>query len=78
MEIKIFGPGCARCRETESIVSDALKEAGADAVVEKVRELREIMSAGVMSTPALAIDGKVLCTGRVPSKEEVIAWFAKS
>ena len=69
MEIKVLGPGCARCRETEQLVSSAVQEAGITASVEKVTDFREMMSLGVMATPAVVIDGRVMCTGRVPSKD---------
>lgn len=57
MEIKVLGPGCARCRETEQLVSSAVQEAGITASVEKVTDFREMMSLGVMATPAVVIDG---------------------
>ena len=63
MEIKVLGPGCARCRETEQLVSSAVQEAG-------------MMSLGVMATPAVVIDGRVMCTGRVPSKDEILHWIS--
>lgn len=76
MLIKVLGPGCAKCKETENIVSAAVQEAGNGATVEKVTDLKEMMSLGVMSTPAVVIDNKVMCTGRVPSKSEVMEWIA--
>lgn len=75
MHIKVFGPGCSRCQEAENIVTDAVKETGCGAAVEKVFDLKEMMALGIMSTPAVAVDGKVVCAGRVPSKEEVMEWL---
>lgn len=75
MQIKVFGPGCSRCQEAENIVADAVKETGCGATVERVFDLKEMMALGIMSTPAVAVDGKVVCTGRVPSKEEVMEWL---
>ena len=77
MEIKVLGPGCARCRETEQLVSSAVQEAGITASVEKVTDFREMMSLGVMATPAVVIDGRVMCTGRVPSKDEIQHWISR-
>lgn len=76
MQIKVFGPGCSKCQETERIVCSAVKEAGVDATVEKVSDFKEMMALGIMSTPAVAIDGKVVCTGHVPSKAEVLDWLS--
>lgn len=76
MLIKVLGPGCAKCKETENIVVAAVQEAGNGATVEKVTDLKEMMTLGVMSTPAVVIDDKIMCTGRVPSKSEVMGWIA--
>lgn len=75
MEIKVFGPGCAKCTETETIAKAVAAAKGGDISVKKISDLKEIMAAGVISTPAIAIDGVVKCTGRVPSKEEIAAWI---
>ena len=75
MLIKILGPGCAKCKEVEKVVSTAVQEAGAGAIVEKVTDLKAMMALGVMSTPAVVINNKVICTGRVPSKAEVMGWL---
>ena len=76
MNIKVLGPGCARCKEAEDIVRTAAKEVRPDATVEKVTDLREMMMMGVMATPAVVIDGVIKCTGRVPSPAEVKGWIA--
>lgn len=75
MEIKVIGPGCAKCRETENVVREAVREAGSAASVEKVTDFREIMALGVLSTPAVVVDGKIVCSGRVPSRAEVLGWI---
>ena len=77
MKIKIFGPGCARCENTEKIVKEAIKEAGIDAEVEKVKDVMEIAKAGIFVTPAVMIDGEVKSVGKVPTKEEVLNWIKK-
>lgn len=76
MQIKVFGPGCTKCQEAERVVSSAVSEAGIKATVEKVSDFKEMITLGVMSTPAVAIDGKIVCSGHVPSKAEVLDWLS--
>lgn len=71
MEIKVLGTGCAKCKTLEEVTRKAVEEKGIDANVEKVEDLIQIMTYGVMTTPALVIDGKVAVKGRVPSVEEI-------
>lgn len=71
MEIKVLGTGCAKCRQLEKTVRQAVDEMGIDAQVEKVTELTDIMSYGIMSTPGLVIDGEVRLAGRLPKLEEM-------
>ena len=75
MEIKVFGPGCAKCTETENLVKEVAATKGGNITVQKVSDLKEMMAAGVMSTPAVVVDGVVKVTGRVPNKEEISAWI---
>ena len=75
MIIKVFGPGCSKCKETEHIVREAVETSGMTATVEKVTDLRAMMAAGVLSTPAVSINGSLACSGRVPSREEVVSWI---
>ena len=75
MEIKVLGPGCAKCNKTEKIVMDALAEAGVAANVEKVSDMLKIAGYGVFGTPAVVVDGEVKCVGKVPSKADVKSWL---
>ena len=75
MKIKVFGPGCAKCTETEKLAKEVAAAKGGNITVQKVSDLKEMMAAGVMSTPAISIDGVVKSTGRVPTKEEIAAWI---
>ncbi|MBU0728345.1 MAG: TM0996/MTH895 family glutaredoxin-like protein [Proteobacteria bacterium] len=75
MKIQICGPGCANCTKAEKIVSEAVAEVGADAQIEKVTDFQEMARLGVLSTPAVVIDGKIKCVGRVPSKDQVKSWL---
>jgi small redox-active disulfide protein 2 len=76
MEIKICGPGCAKCDETYSLVDDVIKESGGDVSVIKVTDFQHIAQLGVFTTPAVVVNGEVKCVGRVPKKEELQAWLS--
>ena len=76
MNIKVLGPGCANCKKLEQFVVSAVEELGVLADVEKVTELTEIMEYPIMSTPGLVIDDEVVCSGRVPSKSEIVSMLA--
>ena len=77
MEIKVLGPGCAKCTKTEKLVQEAIKEAGVEATVEKVTDMMQIASYGVFGTPSVIVDGEVKCTGKVPKKKDIISWLEK-
>jgi small redox-active disulfide protein 2 len=69
--IQILGPGCPKCRVLLANAEEAVKVLGLDAQVEKVEKIAEIIKFGVMTTPALVVDGQVKCAGRVPGVDEV-------
>jgi len=71
MNIKILGSGCKNCTTLYGYVEEAVKELGVEANIEKVTDFKDIAAHGVMKTPGLVIDGKVMVSGRVPSKYEV-------
>jgi small redox-active disulfide protein 2 len=71
MEIKILGPGCPKCKTLEKLTREVVEQNGIEATVSKVEDIVAIMNYGVMSTPALVIDEKVVVKGRVPSAEEI-------
>lgn len=77
MEIRIFGSGCAKCEETERLVSQMVQDLGINASVEKVGDFGEMLALGIMSTPAVAIDGKIVSKGRVPARDEIRGWLAE-
>ena len=77
LEIKILGPGCARCEVTAKVVMDALAENGITANVEKVTDLMKIAEYGVLGIPAVVIDGQVKCVGKIPKKEDIKNWCKK-
>jgi small redox-active disulfide protein 2 len=71
MEIKILGPGCARCKMLDKLTHEVVEKNGINAHITKVEDILEIIKYGVMSTPALVVDEKVVLSGRVPSSEEI-------
>lgn len=71
MEIKILGPGCPRCKSLYQMTREVVEKNGINATITKVEDIMEIMKYGVMSTPALVVDEKVVVKGRVPSAEEI-------
>ena len=75
MEVKVFGSGCERCKETENLVKSVIQETESNATVEKVSDIREMMSFGIMAIPAVVIDGKVMIAGAVPSREALREWL---
>lgn len=70
-EIKVLGPGCAKCKSTYAVVEKVVKESGMDVQLTKVDDIEEIIRYNIMSTPAIVIDGKVALKGKVPSEPEV-------
>lgn len=78
MEIKVLGPGCANCNKLEDATRKAVAKADIEASIEKVSDLQEIMSYGVMSTPALVVNGELRLAGRVPSVDDLVALLQRS
>lgn len=71
MEIKVLGTGCPKCKELEKATRDAVTELGINAAIVKEEDIVKIMQYGVMHTPALVIDGKVVVSGRLPNEKEL-------
>lgn len=71
MEVKILGTGCPKCKKLEKLTRDALEQQGIDATVTKEEDIVKIMEYGIMHTPGLVIDGKVVFSGRLPSPSEL-------
>lgn len=72
MVIKVLGTGCPKCKSLERLTKEAVAELGIDAEVLKEEDIMKIMSYGVLSTPGLVVDEKVVLSGRLPSKDEII------
>ncbi|OQY35855.1 MAG: hypothetical protein B6243_04325 [Anaerolineaceae bacterium 4572_5.2] len=71
MIIKVLGSGCANCKMVKALAAEAIAELGAEAVVEEVTDIQAIMSYGVMSTPGIVIDEKLVGSGGVPSRQQM-------
>jgi len=71
MKIEILGPGCTRCKETFRVVRHVVEQAGLDANVVKDESIERMMALGLMSSPGVAVDGKVVVSGRIPKADEV-------
>lgn len=75
MKVTVYGPGCARCTKTMEIVKDVLETEGIAFTLEKVSDYAAIAQAGIMATPGVAIDGKVVSVGKIPTVPEVKSWL---
>jgi small redox-active disulfide protein 2 len=75
--VKVLGSGCTKCNQLEAATKAALKQLGMDETIEHVTEFAQIAAYGVMSTPALVVDGKVVSYGKVLSQEEVVKILQK-
>lgn len=75
MDIKVLGTGCANCKNTIALIDQVAKAQGIAITLSKVEDLRDIMGYGVMSTPGVVIDGKVVHAGGVPSRDKVTQWL---
>jgi len=73
----VLGTGCSKCKSLEKATREAVAETGIDATVTKVEDIVEIMGYGVMTTPALVVDGKVVVKGKVPSVAEIKSIITK-
>lgn len=78
MKIVVYGPGCARCHETERVVRRVVDELGVGADVQKVTDFQAMAEAGVLATPAVSIDGVLKSAGRIPKSDEVRGWLTAS
>jgi small redox-active disulfide protein 2 len=76
MDIKVLGTGCAKCKNTIALIEQVAKAKGVSVTLQKVEELRDIVGYGVMSTPGVVIDGKVVHAGGVPSRDKIEGWLS--
>ena len=71
MEVKVLGPGCAKCKTTFQVIEKVIKENNLDVMLTKVDDIMEMMSYNIMTTPAVVVDGEVKMKGQVPSESDV-------
>ncbi|MDP1896185.1 MAG: thioredoxin family protein [Hydrogenophaga sp.] len=76
MDIKVLGTGCTNCKNTIALIDQVAQAKGVAVKLEKVEELRDIMGYGVMSTPGVVINGKVVHAGGVPRREKIEQWLS--
>lgn len=74
-EVKVLGTGCANCRATTQRVEQVAKELGVPISLEKVEAIQDIMAFGILATPGVVIDGKVVHAGGVPTREKIAGWL---
>ncbi|HNZ65318.1 MAG TPA: thioredoxin family protein [Smithella sp.] len=75
MKIEILGVGCAKCHKLEEMVRDIASKEGIDADISKIEDFKKIMTYGVMTTPALVVNGDVKAAGKLPSLEQIKGWL---
>jgi small redox-active disulfide protein 2 len=78
VSIKVYGSGCARCKNLEQLCYNAVAEMNIDANIEKVTEIDAIVKSGILMTPGLEINGKIVSTGKIPTKETLIHWIQEN
>ena len=78
MEVKILGTGCPKCKRLEQLAREAAMEAGIEAAFTKVTAIKDIRAYPIVHTPGLVINEQVRSSGRLPQKEEVIAWLTEA
>ena len=76
LDITVYGPGCAKCKETEKRVRHVVQKTGIPAYVRKADDFAEMAKAGVLMTPAVSVNGKIKLAGRIPTEEEIAAWLS--
>jgi small redox-active disulfide protein 2 len=76
MDIKVLGTGCANCKTTVALIGQMAQAKGMAITLSKVEDLRDIMAYGVMSTPGVVVEGKVVHAGGVPSRDKIAQWLA--
>ncbi|MCK7527952.1 MAG: thioredoxin family protein [Ignavibacteriales bacterium] len=76
--IKVYGSGCANCKRLEAMCTEVIQENNFDASIEKVTDLQEIMKTGILSTPGLEINGKMISSGKLPTKSTLVHWIQEN
>lgn len=74
--VKILGSGCANCKKLETLTREAAASSGIEIEVVKVTDINAIMAYDLLATPGLVVDGKLVCSGRIPKLEDIKQWLA--
>ena len=75
IEVKVLGTGCANCKATQKLIEQVAADNNIEVNIEKVEDMADIMSYGVMSTPGVIVDGKVAHAGGIPDKAAILSWL---
>jgi small redox-active disulfide protein 2 len=76
-DIKVLGPGCANCKATIKLIEQVAQEKSVAITLQKVEEMRDIVGYGIMSTPGVVIDGKVVHAGGIPGRDKILQWLSQ-
>lgn len=76
--IRVYGSGCANCKKLEALCNEAVQELRIEAIVEKVTDMQAIVKAGLLSTPGLEINGKMISAGKIPTKSTLLNWIREN
>ena len=77
LNIQVVGPGCANCNKLEQLCREVVAESGLEAQVEKISDYRKIVELGILLTPALILNGKMVSSGKLPSRNTLLQWFTE-
>ncbi|MCB0277204.1 MAG: TM0996/MTH895 family glutaredoxin-like protein [Calditrichaeota bacterium] len=77
LNIQVVGPGCANCNKLEQLCREVVAENGLEAQVEKISDYRKIVELGILLTPALILNGKMVSSGKLPSRNTLLQWFTE-
>ena len=75
-DIKVLGSGCANCRNTIALIEQVARDKGVPVTIEKVQDMQAIIGYGVMATPGVVLDGKVVHAGGLPSRDKIETWLS--
>lgn len=76
--IKVYGSGCANCKTLEALTKEAVSDLGIDCEIQKVEDVQQIVASGLMRTPGLEINGKMVSSGKIPAKSSIITWIEEN
>ena len=75
-DVKVLGSGCSNCKTTVALIEQVAQAKGVEITMQKIEEIQDLMAYGVMSTPGVVLDGKVVHAGGVPSRDKIVRWLS--